>query len=306
MTLTESSLQTENDFNKARNKALFNDLQHFLNPKETELLSFTDIKNWLKPKNEVYLGMQVVPVNLIAGSEGRYKDFDNHFFPRNMHLKNRWRRIDDAHLRDVILPPIQLYEIGGLYFVRDGNHRVSVARAQGVECIDAEVTSLQSEIKLHVGMTRRQIFKRVLNCEKRVFYAETAFGDITDCWDLDFSAVGEYDVIYNHIQIHKYYINQDKTEEISMSEAILSWYNTVYLPVVNVLKKQHIMRKFRKRTISDMYVYLIKYWDELKHKFGDEISLDAAAEEFTNIYGNGFFKRLLKRIGFKLDVKNCR
>ena len=294
MTLTESSLQTENDFNKARNKALFNDLQHFLNPKETELLSFTDIKNWLKPKNEVYLGMQVVPVNLIAGSEGRYKDFDNHFFPRNMHLKNRWRRIDDAHLRDVILPPIQLYEIGGLYFVRDGNHRVSVARAQGVECIDAEVTSLQSEIKLHVGMTRRQIFKRVLNYEKRVFYAETAFGDITDCWDLDFSAVGEYDVIYNHIQIHKYYINQDKTEEISMSEAILSWYNTVYLPVVNVLKKQHIMRKFRKRTISDMYVYLIKYWDELKHKFGDEISLDAAAEEFTNIYG------------FKLDVKNCR
>ena len=306
MTLTESSLQNENDFNKARNKALFNDLQHFLNPKETELLSFTDIKNWLKPKNEVYLGMQVVPVNLIAGSEGRYKDFDNHFFPRNMHLKNRWRRIDDAHLRDVILPPIQLYEIGGLYFVRDGNHRVSVARAQGVECIDAEVTSLQSEIKLHVGMTRRQIFKRVLNYEKRVFYAETAFGDITDCWDLDFSAVGEYDVIYNHIQIHKYYINQDKTEEISMSEAILSWYNTVYLPVVNVLKKQHIMRKFRKRTISDMYVYLIKYWDELKHKFGDEISLDAAAEEFTNIYGNGFFKRLLKRIGFKLDVKNCR
>ena len=306
MTLTESSLQTENDFNKARNKALFNDLQHFLNPKETELLSFTDIKNWLKPKNEVYLGMQVVPVNLIAGSEGRYKDFDNHFFPRNMHLKNRWRRIDDAHLRDVILPPIQLYEIGGLYFVRDGNHRVSVARAQGVECIDAEVTSLQSEIKLHVGMTRRQIFKRVLNYEKRVFYAETAFGDITDCWDLDFSAVGEYDVIYNHIQIHKYYINQDKTEEISMSEAILSWYNTVYLPVVNVLKKQHIMRKFRKRTISDMYVYLIKYWDELKHKFGDEISLDAAAEEFTNIYGNGFFKRLLKCIGFKLDVKNCR
>ena len=190
--------------------------------------------------------------------------------------------------------------------MRDGNHRVSVARAQGVECIDAEVTSLQSEIKLHVGMTRRQIFKRVLNYEKRVFYAETAFGDITDCWDLDFSAVGEYDVIYNHIQIHKYYINQDKTEEISMSEAILSWYNTVYLPVVNVLKKQHIMRKFRKRTISDMYVYLIKYWDELKHKFGDEISLDAAAEEFTNIYGNGFFKRLLKRIGFKLDVKNCR
>ena len=53
-----------------------------------------------------------------------------------------------AHYQDIVLPPISLYEVGGLYFVRDGNHRVSVAKAQGIDFIDADVVSLQSEIKL--------------------------------------------------------------------------------------------------------------------------------------------------------------
>ena len=94
------------------------------------MLSFNDVKKILKPQNEVYAGMQIVPINKIVGSEGRYQDFDNHFLPRTNLLKSRWARVDEAHLNDIVLPPIQLYEIGGLYFVRDGNHRVSVAKMQ--------------------------------------------------------------------------------------------------------------------------------------------------------------------------------
>lgn len=303
MNFSESSVQTESDFTKARNKALFNDLQHLLNLKETELLSFGDVKKWLKPKNEVYLGMQVIPVDLIAGSEGRYKDFDNHFFPRSIHLKNRWKRIDEAHLQDIILPPIQLYEIGGLYFVRDGNHRVSVAKAQGIESIDAEVISLQSEIKLRAGMTRKQILKRVLDYEKRVFYAETAFGDITDYWDLDFSAVGEYDVIYNQIEVHKQYLSETEDRTIGVPEAVLSWYSNVYLPVVRLIKERRILKKFRGRTAADMYVWLITYWDELKKKFGEDVTLDTAARELHSTYGTGFFKRFTAALKYRLDLR---
>lgn len=294
-----ASAQAEDDFFKARNKALFNDIQHFLQPAETQLLSFTDIKQWLKPKNEIYMGMQEISVDHIVGSEGRYHDFDNHFFPRNVHLKNRWKRIDEARIQDIILPPIKLYEIAGLYFVRDGNHRVSVARAQGVQDIDAEVISLQSEIKLHPKMNKNQILKKVLDYEKRMFYAETAFGDITDDWHLDFSSPGQYDVIYNHIQIHKYYINQNQSEEVNIVDAVMSWYKGVYMPVTTILKKQSTMKKFRGRTLSDMYVWLIKYWDDLKQKFGDEISLGAAAEELKSSYGTGFFKHFLKFIARK-------
>ncbi len=288
--------QAESDFSKARSKALINEIQHFLNPEESQLLSFTDVKKMLKPSGEVYQGMQVVPVKLIAGSEGRYKDFDNHFFPKSIHLKKRWTSIDKAHLSDVILPPIVLYELGGLYFVRDGNHRVSVARAQGVENIDAEVISLQSEIRLKPNMTVSQMMQQVIHYEKRVFYSETSFGDITDCWNLDFTATGQYDVIYNHIIIHKYYINQNQTEEIPMEDAILSWYRQVYVPVITVIAQQRIMRRFRRRTPGDLYVWIIKYWDDLKQRFGNDVSLDKAAEDFTKEFGDTAFSYFCKKI----------
>ncbi len=286
--------QSEDDFYKARNKALFNDLQHFLNPDESRLLSFSDVKKMLKPQNEVYLGMQVIPVDLIAGSEGRYHDFDNHFFPKNLHLKNRWASIDRAILTDVILPPIVLYEIGGLYFVRDGNHRVSVARSQGVENIDAEVISLKSEIKLKPGMTQRQIEKAVITYEKRVFYTETGFGDLTDCWNLDFTSPGQYDVVYQHILTHKYYLSQHQNQEVPLNDSILSWYDNLYQPIVSTIRKKHIMRRFRGRTPSDLYVWVIRYWDDLKSKYGQDFSIDDAAEQFKNTQTPNIIERILR------------
>lgn len=294
------SSETDEDFAKARHHALFNQLQHFLNPEEATLISFQDIKNLIRPKNEVYKGLQVVPVNLIVGSEGRYRDFDNKFFPKSMHLKTRWEHIDMALIKDIPLPSISLYELGGVYFVRDGNHRVSVAKARGVEFIDAEVVSLQSEIKLHPGDSLKKMTQQVIEYEKRVFYSETGFGDVTDYWLLDFSVPGQYDVIYNHILTHKYYINMNQTEEIPMDRAIMSWFNTVYMPVMNFLDTNKVMKNFKDRTRSDMYVWIIKYWDELKNKFGNDYSLEEAALSITNNYKQSFFRRLLNKItGFR-------
>lgn len=283
------SSQTDEDFNKAHNKALFNELQHMLNPDEATLISFTDIKTMLRPENEVYKGMQVVPIKLIVGSEGRYKDFDNHFFPKSHFLKARWESIDSAVLQNITLPPINLYEAGGLYFVRDGNHRVSVAKMKGQEYIDAEVVSLQSEIKLKPSTSKKNILKQVLNYEKRVFYTETNFGDITDYWLLDFTTPGQYDVIYNHIMTHRYYINMGITETIPFEEAALSWFNNVYTPVIHALETNHIKKLFKKRTLSDMYIYLIKYWDELKQKFGNDFTLDAAVKDFKKQHSKSNF-----------------
>ncbi|MBE6349771.1 MAG: transcriptional regulator [Spirochaetaceae bacterium] len=290
----------EDDFNKARNKAFINEMQHLLSPEKTNLMSLADVKKMLKPQNEVYLGIKVVPLKNIVGSEGRYKDFDNHFFPRNQHLKHRWEQVDKAHINDIILPPVVLYEIGGLYFVRDGNHRVSVARLQGVENIDAEVISLQSEIKLKPSYTKEEILKQVLAYEKRVFYSETNFGDITDYWDMDFSTTGQYDVIYQHIQIHKYFINQDQKEEIPLPDAIMSWFKNVYVPVINVIQEQHILRKFHHRTVSDMYVWITKYWDDIKQKTNKNIEIKDAAKQFTEKYGQRTFQKVLDRLKFLL------
>jgi len=296
------SAKSEEDFSKVRNKALFNSIQHLLSPEETQLISLTDIKELLHPDNEVYVGMKTVPVANIIGSEGRYNDFDNLFFPKHSHLKNRWLNIDKAYMQGVILPAVTLYEIGGVYFVRDGNHRVSVAKARGVEFIDAEVTSLRTEIRLTPGKSMDTIIKQIIAYEKRHFYAMTNYGDITGDWSLDFTTAGQYDVIYNHILTHKYYINLKQVEEISMTDAIMSWHNTVYMPVVNTIVQHKIMRKFKRRTVSDLYVWLVKYWDELKKAMGGDFSLDQAVEEFTQNYTESFatkIKNYFKKVWLK-------
>ena len=302
-----SSKQSEDDFYKARNKALFNEIQHFLSPEEVNLISLNDIKQLIKPQNETYIGMKVIPIEKIVGSEGRYKDFDNHFFPKSSFLKSRWEHVDQAAIDSVILPPIKVYEIAGLYFVRDGNHRVSVAKSRGTEFIDAEVVSLQSEIKLKQTDSMQDIIRQIINYEKRVFYAETSFGDITDYWCLDFTAAGRYDVIYNHILTHKYYMNQGKTEEVSMEEAINSWFNNVYMPLAGSISRKKILKKFPKRTIGDLYVWTVRYWDQLKQKFGDNVEIDDAVENFTKKYRIPFHRRIknqIKRIILRKAIDN--
>ena len=72
-----------------------------------------------------------------------------------------------AIIKDIILPPIKVYELGGLYFVRDGNHRVSVAKSKGVEFIDAEIVSLQSEIRLPPVRSLTGMIKEIISYEKR-------------------------------------------------------------------------------------------------------------------------------------------
>lgn len=266
--------EAESDFARARNKALFNEIQHLLTPEEAAMISLKAVRKVIKTQSETYIGMKVIPINKIVGSEGRYRDFDNQFFPKRSIIKERWEHVDEAVIKDIVLPPIKVYELGGLYFVRDGNHRVSVAKSKGVEFIDAEVVSLQTEIKLSPARTLNGMMKQIISYEKRNFYFETNFGDITDYWVLDFSTAGQYDVIYNHILTHKYFINQNQTEEIPMEDAILSWFNNVYIPVVTTIQKYKIMKYFRKNTVSDLYVWIITFYDELKKKFGDGLPLD--------------------------------
>ncbi len=95
------------------------------------------------------MGKREVDVSKIVGSVGRYRQFDSGFMPKKASLRGKWARVDRAFVGGEELPPVSLYKIGDQYFVEDGNHRVSVARYQGVEMIDAEVVELRTPA--HVG-----------------------------------------------------------------------------------------------------------------------------------------------------------
>jgi hypothetical protein len=286
--------QAAADFSRARGRAVLSQIQHFMNTDRDRLLSFNDVKDILKPKNQVFRGTQVVPIKLIIGSEGRYRDFNKYFLPKSDHLRSRWERVDEAHHQDIILPPIQLYEIGGVYFVRDGNHRVSVAKTQNVEFIDAEVTSLATEINIAPGMTPDELRDALIAYEKNIFYEKTGFAELTGDQCLDFSRPGGYDVIYNHILVHKYFLNENKEEEIPFSDALVSWYKNVYSPVIAIIREQWLLANFPGRTEGDLYVWIVKHWDFLKKKYGG-YSLAAAAGDFSKKYGQsrGKFFRFL-------------
>ncbi|GAB1481524.1 DUF4032 domain-containing protein [Treponema sp.] len=278
-------LQAAEDFSKARGRAFLTKIQHFLNADKDRLLSFNDVKEILKPQSETYRGMQTVPIRLIVGSEGRYRDFNKYFLPKAEHLRSRWERVDVAHLKDIILPPIQLYEIGGVYFVRDGNHRVSVARMQGAFDIDAEVTSLSSEITIDPSMDAESLRFAVINYEKKLFYEKTQFGALTEFYTLDFSTTGRYDVIYNHILVHKYFLNQNADGEITFTDALVSWFNNVFMPIIDIIEEDYLISRFPERTPSDLYVWIVKHWDFLKKKYGVNYSIKDAARDFSDKYG---------------------
>ena len=131
------------DFEQARRRATWRARFSLLTRKKNNLLSLNEIIQDLPITGQHYLGFQMVPLNQIVGSEGRSHEFDRAFYPRKDRSKDRWLRIDRAHYDDVTLPPVELIKVGQIYFVRDGNRRVSVARVWGYQVIDAYVTEVE-------------------------------------------------------------------------------------------------------------------------------------------------------------------
>ena len=289
--------EARGDFNRARTNAFFSELFGLFSSNREELLSLQEVRETLRPRGETYRGMQTVPIDRIVGSEGRYGDFTRQFLPRHEHLRNRWQRVDMAHLTDIILPAISLYEVGGVYFVRDGNHRVSVARMQGVKAIDAEVVTLKTEIPLHDTMTRENLQKAVIEHERTKFYKSLQLEKILPGVDLTVSATGRYDELLQHIYGHKYFLNECEVVEIPLEQAIKSWYENVYSPIVKTIEDAGFLSRFPGRTPTDLYLWIVKHWDQLKNRYGHDFPVNVAVEDFSRRFGKGWFRRFLEAVG---------
>ena len=259
----QGNMQTSGDFNKAHRHAIMQGIFstfHWSNP---DLLSFYEVTKLIHPEAEAYKGMKAIPVDRIIGSENRYHDFSAAFYPKNLHLQKRWESVDAARLDDVVLPPISVYKLGDWYFVRDGNHRVSVAKSQGVAFIDAEVVELTSKIPLEEGLTLNEIRKRVVAYERQRFLDQ--FKPTYLPMDrIVFTSPGAYPEMVNHINVHKYYANQSRSDEMTFEEGAVSWYNNVYLPIAEAIEKEHLLSDFPGQTEADMYMWLVRKWDEMK------------------------------------------
>jgi hypothetical protein len=133
-------VQVEADFGRARRRAFFGRVAARLRRECSRLLAFDEVGKGYLAHNRRRLGLRDVELSKIVGSVGRHDAFDRSFMPTKASLEERWKRVDRAFHYGLDLPAVRLYKVGDSYFVEDGNHRVSVARYQGLEVIEAEVT----------------------------------------------------------------------------------------------------------------------------------------------------------------------
>jgi hypothetical protein len=136
--------QVDLDFTVARRRARLGRLKTLLRGTRSTLLSPDEIRRIVPTSGATYRGRRTIEVSRIVGSLGKHEQFDQNFMPLSRANPQKWKRIDRAFRLGQELPPVSLLELGGDYFVNDGNHRVSVARFHGVEWIDAEVTECKS------------------------------------------------------------------------------------------------------------------------------------------------------------------
>jgi hypothetical protein len=146
-------VQAEVDFDRARRRAFFGRVAARLRRECTRLVAFDEVKEGPLAHNRRGLGLRVVEVSKIVGSVGRHEAFDRAFMPTKASLAERWKRVDRAFHLGLELPAVSLYKIRDSYFVEDGNHRVSVARYQGVETIEADVIEFFALYGAHEGRT---------------------------------------------------------------------------------------------------------------------------------------------------------
>lgn len=127
-------------FRRARSHAAQRRIWSVLTGRRNALRDLSAVTGEVEVKARHHLGVHHVPIARIQGSEGRSRDFDSAFFPTSTHNEERWLGIAAAQLQDLPLPPVDLIQVGDNYYVRDGHHRISVARSFGQKEIEAQVT----------------------------------------------------------------------------------------------------------------------------------------------------------------------
>jgi hypothetical protein len=285
--------QVRADYERARRKAFLHDVVGFFKREPNVLLSYADVRDRVTMEGESYRGMQEVPVDKIVGSVDRFRDFDRRFLPKRKNTANRWKSIDRAYHQDVVLPPIQLYKVGDIYFVKDGNHRVSVAREHGVAFIDAEVIEGHIRIPIDSSMSPRRLLHQVEYAE---FLRKTNLDRTRPQHDIRPTALGRYDEIVTHIEGRRHRLSEQRGEPVSMSDAAADWYDNVYLPIALAVREQRLLREFPDRSEADVYLWVMANRLQIQMEAGSRFNPELSTRAYREIEGD---ERRLKRIGLR-------
>jgi len=246
--------ESASEYTAARKQAIMEEWLNFFTGRPNDLLSFEEVKQNLRLQDSAYRGLQEIELDKIVGSTGRYRDFTRTFLPKTDETEQRWRRID-AIVHDMQgFPPIEVYKVGEVYFVRDGNHRVSVARRHGATTIEAYVIEYKTSVPISKDDDLDDI---LLKMEQTEFFSKTRLDKLRPDHHVVFTEPGRYRLVEEHIAFHKYLKEVECSCEISYEEAAGSWYDHVYMPIIERIRESRILQNFPDRTEADLYAWLL-------------------------------------------------
>ncbi len=257
------------DFSRARRRRTFARLAARLRRADdvNHILPFEEVVSALGRVGERRLGLQVIPLDSIVGTVDRAQEFDRSFRPTSQRVRHRWQRINLAQRKGEAMPPIDVYRIGELHFVKDGHHRVSVARAFGHHDIEAYVT----EVLTQVGADRQIRLKDLpLKSHQRLFYERVPLTAderqgirLTDEW--------RYAALAEAVEAWAFRASQALGQHLSRRDAAEAWLRDEYEPVVAMLREAELIPKNTTETEAYMKVAHLRYLILRTHEWDDDV-----------------------------------
>ena len=259
----------ENDFLRARRRQVLSQLAAWLRREPddvSEILPFEEVVAALGRTGERRLGLQVIPLDSIVGSVDRTRDFDRWFRPKSGRTRERWERLARAQRRGEQIPPIDVYRVGELHFVRDGHHRVSVAHALRLRVIDAFVTEITTKIDA-TGIARRgDLISKDL---RRVFLDRVPLPGpalatilVTSPWS--------YAELSEEVEAWGFRLMQQEARYLDRETVARRWYSEEFRPVVRMLAQADLIGD---RTDAEAYLQLAcqRYRLMRTHRWDDDV-----------------------------------
>jgi uncharacterized ParB-like nuclease family protein len=278
------------DFDAARFRAFRRSIASILTRRARRLQSIEPVLEAAGLEGRSYAGVQEIPLDRIVGSAAapsKTGDFDPLFLPMNRRNRDRWTRIYREMVEGDELPPIDVYKVGDYYYVIDGHHRVSVARSLGRGTINARVVEVRTRAPLGPNLDAAALLRAA---EYAAFLETTQLHRMRPEARLECSRLGRYDEILKHILGHGYFLGLQKGRSVPLPEAAASWYDNVYKPIAEAIRKHKVLEQLPGWTEADLYVEITHRWLKLSEG-GEASGPDPAVEALLNEHANNWWRR---------------
>ena len=273
------SADAQYDFSRARRRRALARLSARLRRVDDvdHILPFEEVVQALGRTGERRLGLQVIPLDSIIGTVDRSREFDRDFRPTSPRVRERWQRINLAQRKGEAMPPIDVYRIGELHFVKDGHHRVSVAHALGHRDIEAYVT----EVLTQVGANREIRLRDLpLKSHQRLFFERVPLP--TEARErIHLSDEWRYAALAEAVEAWGFRASQARNEQLSRQEVAEAWFRDEYVPVIEMLREAQLVPKGVSDTEAYMKVAHLRYLILRTHEWTDDV-IDAIRRDLEH------------------------